>query len=966
MDIYGETGIDIKGHEGVELIVAKDKTTVDEKHKSSSIGVSVGVAGSIKTTIDNVRDIDKLTDFGGNSYDIANTASDLVGTIKEGAEAVNKVTSDIYKKKSENSASSNLEGISRDVNSYITVSAGVNKSKSEYHSSSESTVKNKLESKGDINISSGAGSVIIEGTDIKTEKDLNLSASKDVMVKSSKDEYSSSSSSSSKGLNADLTVSTNPETSLLGSVTASQNKGKGNSEGTVNINSKFEVRGIHKVEAGEKVIYEGANVEAGRVEIKGEEVIIASSKDTEKSSSKNSNSSIKVTPGAPGFSGEINVGHKEGNGEKEWVSDQTSIIAKEGGIIESKDFTNSGAIIGSENEENKLIVKAENITVEHLKDKDTNKVSGGGINIKGTGVPNLSVVTGGQDKRQDTNATAVNTEFEIAGENKTAEELGFNTDLEKAQVITKDEDKVLDAELHTDLLNKSERDKIAQAGEKIGDLAEAIANSNDGGIFNTYKENRYGNLFNKYAANQKEYLAMLGDPNLSDIDKRNVVNELIAGFLKDRKYEGKMPEVIIGSKTEAVDSRYDGNERIFITKEDLNSSDVLSKLGHELGHFNTYDKDEKTAGNIEKKINVVINTAETNGEYNSQLEKLKDKYKDLPNGEKAIELQNKIPDKYKEKLVGVDDVIIIGGLTVVGTAVWNYTQTPEFKESVRQAWIKSEEQLQKAITYSEFYALMVKEIMITQGGVAAENIDIGVGLDGIGTLTFPGDIPKEFKLPPILAGEKPEELHDKGIHVLPTPPIPLVTNTADIEGKGKVEETNIHVGEIPKVDDKNIMVITEKEAREKYKNTLNKTKVEGEYPSYKSNSDILRDQLVKAGVEEPNYSNAAHHIVAALGTGMEESVRILEKLGIDLNSACNGVFLPTKKASKTDYDTETLHSGPNGADYKKTVNNKIKKVYEDGVKKGLSKEKITEKVVKTIDDIKNDLQTGKLKINNAK
>ncbi|WP_141750335.1 hemagglutinin repeat-containing protein, partial [Fusobacterium sp. HMSC073F01] len=91
---------------------------------------------------------------------------------------------------------------------YITVSAGVNKSKSEYHSSSESTVKNKLESKGDINISSGAGSVTIEGTDIKTEKDLNLSASKDVVVKSSKDEYSSSSSSSSKGLNADLTVST--------------------------------------------------------------------------------------------------------------------------------------------------------------------------------------------------------------------------------------------------------------------------------------------------------------------------------------------------------------------------------------------------------------------------------------------------------------------------------------------------------------------------------------------------------------------------------------------------------------------------------------------------------------------------------------------------------------------------------------------------------------------------------------
>lgn len=45
-------------------------------------------------------------------------------------------------------------------------------------------------------------------------------------------------------------------------------------------------------------------------------------------------------------------------------------------------------------------------------------------------------------------------EFEIAGESKTAEGLGFNTDLSKAQVITKDEDKVLNVNLYTDLLNK--------------------------------------------------------------------------------------------------------------------------------------------------------------------------------------------------------------------------------------------------------------------------------------------------------------------------------------------------------------------------------------------------------------------------------------------------------------------------------------------------------------------------------
>ena len=665
VDIYGEAGIDIKGHEGVELIVAKDKTTVDEKHKSSSIGVSVGVAGSIKTTIDNVRDIDKLTDFSGNSYDIANTASDLVGAIKEGAEAINKVKPKVVDSNG-NIASENLEGIvSTDVNSYITVSAGVNKSKSEYHSSSESTVKNKLESKGDINISSGAGSVIIEGTDIKTEKDLNLSASKDVVVKSSKDEYSSSSSSSSKGLNADLTVSTNPK-DMLGSVTASQSKGKGNSEGTVNVNSKFEVGGTHKVEAGEKVIYEGANAEAGRVEIKGKEVIIASSKDTEKSSSKNSSSSIKVTPSplSPiGVTGELNVSQKKGNGEKEWVSDQTSIIAKEGGIIESKDFTNSGAIIGSESEENKLIVKAENITVEHLKDKDTNKVSGGGIEVTGTGVPNLSVVTGGQDKRQNTNATAVNTEFEIAGESKTAEELGFNTDLSKAQEITKDEDKVLDAELHTDLLNQSERDKIAEAGDYLESIYKGITDSGVGGKINTIKEQIYGDMLKKAAENYPGFVKFdekVIDENgeiLTDKlnEKGNRVQDLLKYFASSIGYEGEIPRILIGDLSpgeEAFASTSDNT--IAIDRNILASADsnkILSILAHELGHFNGYDSGtESTASRIENAVSGAVSKKESTGDYEAYFKNMYEG-KDI-SGKEAQKIIDGIPEENKEKIGG--------------------------------------------------------------------------------------------------------------------------------------------------------------------------------------------------------------------------------------------------------------------------------------------------------------------------
>ena len=361
---------------------------------------------------------------------------------------------------------------------------------------------------------------------------------------------------------------------------------------------------------------------------------------------------------------EINLNYSKADGEKEWVGDQTSIIAKEGGTIESKNFTNSGAIIGSESKENKLIVKADNVNVDNLKDKDNNKVSGGGINITNKGVPNISVITGGQDKRQDTNATAVNTEFIVQGENKSAEELGFNTDLNKAQVITKDENKVLDADLHTDLLDKDERDKIVEAGEKLGNLAEAIINSNDGGIGNTYKENRFGNLFNKYVSEQKEKLNILGDPNISEIDKRNVLNDIVKDFLLSKGYKGEMPQILIGDKTEATDIRYNGKEYVFISKEDLNSSNILSILGHELGHMNTYDIDEETAEKIESKVDTKVDQSDTNGKYNTYLKELQEKYKDLPDEEEAKEFQKNIPDEYKESF----NPVIMAILTWITTS----------------------------------------------------------------------------------------------------------------------------------------------------------------------------------------------------------------------------------------------------------------------------------------------------------
>ena len=60
-------------------------------------------------------------------------------------------------------------------------------------------------------------------------------------------------------------------------------------------------------------------------------------------------------------------------------------------------------------------------------------------------------------------------------------------------------------------------------------------------------------------------------------------------------------------------------------------------------------------------------------------------------------------------------------------------------------------------------------------------------------------------------------------------------------------------------------------------------------------SRVLRKNMKAAGIEEPDYPNAAHHIIAGGDKRAKELRDMLKEYGIDINSADNGVFLPTEK-----------------------------------------------------------------------
>lgn len=100
----------------------------------------------------------------------------------------------------------------------------------------------------------------------------------------------------------------------------------------------------------------------------------------------------------------------------------------------------------------------------------------------------------------------------------------------------------------------------------------------------------------------------------------------------------------------------------------------------------------------------------------------------------------------------------------------------------------------------------------------------------------------------------------------------------------------------------------------------------------------------------------AHHIVPAGDPKAKESQEILAYLGIDINSADNGVYLCS---SASDCWGSTVH-GRHGKSYTETVNQRIKKVFNDNKKRGTGAQK--KAVIQELDKIAWELMEGSLKL----
>jgi hypothetical protein len=109
-----------------------------------------------------------------------------------------------------------------------------------------------------------------------------------------------------------------------------------------------------------------------------------------------------------------------------------------------------------------------------------------------------------------------------------------------------------------------------------------------------------------------------------------------------------------------------------------------------------------------------------------------------------------------------------------------------------------------------------------------------------------------------------------------------------------------------------------------------------------TSSKLLRKNMVSAGIVEPSYPNAAHHIVAERSSKAAVAQALLTSFGIDINSADNGVFLPTSIVVSNSEYHPSLHTD----------------VYYQNVENDLLKATNRAEAIQTLNDIRTNLLNG--------
>ena len=714
-----------------------------------------------------------------------------------------------------------------------------------------------------------------------------------------------------------------------------------------------------------------------------------------------------------GMPNSISANYSQTDGERKYVDNTTTFLIGNGSNLKIGKVENTAAAIGATGN-GKLSI--DEYVGHNLENVDKSKTVGGSVGISTSGINSIGINYSDRKQEGITKNTVIGN-VEI-GKSSGAE---INKDLASMTEVTKDRKFETNVNIESQTIKyalnpEAFKQDLAKAKDEITDIGNVVENTinpkgeDSRNIFANLRAQRWNTSFYNVTGSRMEELSRqfkAGEINANQL--KEAARDLIKGYGKDIGIdfevlyldEATMPKDSKGS----TGSSYilDKKNRKVLIPIDVNklkdTGDLFGTLTEEVSHGKDAlegRQDKKVAkdkSNDEEGLESLGRPANDYvknklGEDNNSKIKLSTDGIDLTNadvGEKVGDsdfVLETVATTGTGMVTGISAPVVAGIAVAGGIVYYNIFMPEEEKEQLKreisQIYENTKEGFSSILDKEDFKDLVIAVIKseLKERGIEA---DVKIDKDGNVIYTL-SPLPEDMKKPKI----PPFPLPDKKIFQIP-PMIPPKQETQKErwereerdrrEQKEKMDERNKPNG-VPLQQEKPVTIytISTNEAKEMYKGVQGKNKVtniqknltqkEMENKKNKANSKILDEQLQNAGIEKPDYNCAAHHIVS--DRTMPNATKALNDYGIDINSATNGVYLPTANADSSKVTTEVVHSGPNGKDYKDALETSIPDIVENMENVNASYNEIQAALENELNNTRAKLLTGELKINNAK
>ena len=442
-----------------------DTKDVKMTNKSSHFGVSVGVNSPV---LDRAKQLENATkqiqngDVLGGGVEVVNA---ITGTIKGLADNQGKQNAGTKEAFANNNFYAN-----------IGVNAGFTKAKSEINSHTESAVTTNITGIDENSsiIYNNLKNVEYIGT--KAENTTFVYNNVENVNKKAVELHNNfSSNSSSKGINAGVTIGYSNKVQTIGNeINVSANKSNQNTNEIIYKNGSFvNINEIHN--NTKNMTLDGFNQEGGKVVGNIEKLEIILKQNT--SATSGSSKGVGVGFNANGVPSSVNLSGSVTNGNRAFVDNQSSFSVGENSNLKIKNVTNEAGIIGANGQNSNI--KIENYVGKDIENYDKMETTGGSVGIS-TGkqkVTNFGVNQEIKDKQGITRNTVIgNVEIEKSSGDT------INTDLNKANEITKDNQNSMNVNVESQTLeyvtNPSKfKEDIEKAKAEIADIFTASKES---------------------------------------------------------------------------------------------------------------------------------------------------------------------------------------------------------------------------------------------------------------------------------------------------------------------------------------------------------------------------------------------------------------------------------------------------------------------------------------------------------